>query len=310
MSKTLFPARISGAIEAEMRKLTGQALPLCAPNCRKKRLLPAFEQEDEPYKAEIAAGLAAELPISTYTCGDFTDLCKGPHACRTQVSSRPAKLISSAGAYWRGDEKPHAFKNLWHCCLFRTRRPLRPTSKSLNRQRPATTESFQGANSRSLPFMRMWRRAWFSAAKGHDGPYRAGGFLAQGAFEKGLYEIVQGPQLLRVETWQKSGHYDHYRENMYFTKIEEDEYGIKPMNCIGHMLIYRHDMRSYRDMPPALFRAWRSAQARKAACCTAFCAFGNSPRTMPTYSARARTAGRRDPRSHPPDSRFDESFGF
>ena len=67
------------------------------------------------------------------------------------------------------------------------------------------------------------------------------------------YDIVQGPQLLRVETWQRSGHYDHYRENMYFTQIDEDAYGIKPMNCIGHMLIYRHDLRSYRDLPQRYF---------------------------------------------------------
>lgn len=67
------------------------------------------------------------------------------------------------------------------------------------------------------------------------------------------YEIVQGPQLLRVETWQKSGHYDHYRENMYFTQIEEDTYGVKPMNCISHMLIYGNELHSYRDLPQRYF---------------------------------------------------------
>lgn len=238
------------AIEAEMRKIVGQALPFVRAELPKEEAIARFEQEDEPYKAEIAAGLAAELPISTYTCGDFTDLCKGPHVPDTSFI-KASKLISAAGAYWRGDEKNRMLSRIYGTAF--------PDAKAL----AAHLEKLEQAKARDhrklgrelslftfhedvAPGMVFW------LPKGMMVRTVLEDFWRREHLRRG-YEIVQGPQLLRVETWQKSGHYDHYRENMYFTKIEEDEYGIKPMNCIGHMLIYRHDMRSYRDMPQRYF---------------------------------------------------------
>ena len=99
------------------------------------------------------------------------------------------------------------------------------------------------------------------------------------------YQIVIGPTLLKTELWKRSGHFDHYRENMYFTEIDEQSYGIKPMNCLAHMLIYKSRIRSYRDLPLRYFELGTVHRHEKSACCTGCCGCGSSPRTMPTSSA-------------------------
>lgn len=245
-----FSSEDFAAIEAEMQKIITQCLPFVRQELPREEAIARFREEDEPYKAEIAAGLAADVPISTYACGDFTDLCKGPHVPNTSFI-KACKLVSAAGAYWRGDEKNPMLSRIYGTAF--------PDAKSLavhlerleqakarDHRKLGRDLSFFTFHEDVAPGMVFW------LPKGMMVRTVLEDFWRREHLRRG-YEIVQGPQLLRVETWQKSGHYDHYRENMYFTKIEDDEYGIKPMNCIGHMLIYRHDMRSYRDMPQRYF---------------------------------------------------------
>jgi len=96
--------------------------------------------------------------------------------------------------------------------------------------------------------------------------------------------MVMGPQILKVDLWKKSGHFDHYQENMYFTEVEEQSYGIKPMNCLAHMLIYKSKIRSYRDLPLRYFELGTVHRHEKTGFSTAFCGSGSSPRMMPISS--------------------------
>ena len=188
--------------------------------------------------------------VSLYTCGDFTDLCRGPHVPHTGFS-RASKILSAAGAYWRGDEKNPMLSRLYGTAF--------ADEKALN----AYLKQLEEAKRRD--HRKLGRELGFFTFHEDVAPgmvfWLPKGMLMRTILEdfwrrehlKRDYDLVQGPQLLRVETWQRSGHYDHYRQNMYFTQIEDDQYGIKPMNCISHMLIYRNDLRSYRDLPQRYF---------------------------------------------------------
>ena len=245
-----FSSEDFAAIEAEMKKIAAEGLPFVRDEVSRREAIERFEQENEPYKAEIAAGLAENVPISTYSCGGFTDLCKGPHVPDTGRTGA-FKLLSTAGAYWHGDEKNTMLSRIYGTAF--------PDEKALSTYL-AKLEDAKARDHRKLgreldfftfhedvaPGMVFW------LPKGMMVRTILEDFWRREHLRRG-YEIVQGPQLLRVETWQMSGHYDHYRENMYFTDIEDDKYGIKPMNCIGHMLIYQHDLRSYRDLPQRYF---------------------------------------------------------
>ena len=236
------------AIEEEMRKITAARLPFSREALPRDAALQHFRAAKENYKTEIIEGIDADT-VSLYSCGDFTDLCRGPHIPHTGFASA-VKLISVAGAYWRGDEKNKILSRIYGtafadekalaACLKQQEEAKRRDHRKLGRE--LKLFAFKDA----APGMVFWLPK---------------GMLVRSILEdfwrkehlKRDYGMVQGPQLLRVETWQKSGHYDHYRENMYFTGFEEDTYGIKPMNCIAHMLIYKNDLRSYRDLPQRYF---------------------------------------------------------
>lgn len=237
------------AIEAEMARIAQAAIPFEHKMLSKADALKLFESAGEKYKVELIENLP-DAEVGIYTCGDFTDLCRGPHAPHTGFASH-VKLLSTAGAYWHGDEK-NAMLSRIYGTAFAGKKAL---DEHLTRLEEAAKRDHRKLG-RELDYFRFEENVapgmvfWLPK-----------GMLVRTILEdfwrkehlKREYEIVQGPQLLRVETWQKSGHYDHYRENMYFSQIDEDAYGIKPMNCIGHMLIYRHAMRSYRDLPQRYF---------------------------------------------------------
>ncbi len=237
------------AIEAEMRRIADARLPFERSTMSKGDAVRKFSEMGENFKVEIINDIDAET-VSLYTCGDFTDLCRGPHAPHTGFT-RCAKLLSAAGAYWRGNEKNPMLSRLYGTAfaddkalkayLAQIEEAKRRDHRKLGRELKLFTFHEEVA-----PGMVFWLPK---------------GMLLRTILEdfwrrehlKRNYDIVQGPQLLRVETWQRSGHYDHYRQNMYFTQIEEDQYGIKPMNCISHMLIFKNDLRSYRDLPQRYF---------------------------------------------------------
>lgn len=237
------------AIEAEMVKIAASRQPFLHTVMDRDEAAAKFAAEGEIYKREICENLPAGN-VSIYQCGDFTDLCRGPHVPHTGFASA-VKLLSTAGAYWHGDEKNQMLSRIYGTAF--------ADKKSLD-QHLARLEEARRRDHRKLgrelryfdfeedvaPGMVFW------LPKGMLVRTILEDFWRKEHLRRG-YELVQGPQLLRVETWKKSGHYDHYRENMYFTSIEDDEYGIKPMNCIGHMLIYGHDLHSYRDLPKRFF---------------------------------------------------------
>lgn len=237
------------AIEAEMRKIIAAAQPFVRTDVPKEDAVRRFTDMGEAYKAEIIAEISADT-VSLYQCGDFVDLCRGPHI-PTTAFVRAFKLLSVAGAYWRGDEKNRMLSRIYGTAfadekglkdyLHRLEEAKRRDHRKLGREL-----SLFAFHEDVAPGMVFW------LPKGMLVRTILEDFWRKEHLKRG-YDIVQGPQLLRVETWQKSGHYDNYRENMYFTQIEDDAYGVKPMNCISHMLIYRNELHSYRDLPQRYF---------------------------------------------------------
>lgn len=237
------------AIEAEMQRIADAREPFTCKALPKAEAVEVFRNMGEVYKVELIESIDADT-VSLYTCGDFTDLCRGPHVPHTGFA-KAAKLMSVAGAYWRGDEK--------NCMLSRIYGTAFADQKALD----AYLKQLEEAKRRD--HRKLGRELSLFTFKEDVAPgmvfWLPRGMMVRTILEdfwrrehlKRGYEIVQGPQLLRVETWQKSGHYDHYRENMYFTQIEEDTYGVKPMNCISHMLIYGNELHSYRDLPQRYF---------------------------------------------------------
>lgn len=237
------------AIEAEMQRIADAREPFTCKVLPKAEAVEVFRNMGEVYKVELIESIDANT-VSLYTCGDFTDLCRGPHVPHTGFA-KAAKLMSVAGAYWRGDEKNRMLSRIYGTAfadqkaldayLKQLEEAKRRDHRKLGRELSLFTFKEDVA-----PGMVFWLpRGMMVRTILED-------FWRREHLKRG-YEIVQGPQLLRVETWQKSGHYDHYRENMYFTQIEEDAYGVKPMNCISHMLIYGNDLHSYRDLPQRYF---------------------------------------------------------
>ena len=237
------------AIEAEMQRIVNERLPFVRTTMSKADAIEKFSKMGENFKVEIIEGIEGDT-VSLYTCGDFTDLCRGPHVPHTGFS-KASKILSAAGAYWRGDEKNPMLSRLYGTAF--------ADEKALN----AYLKQLEEAKRRD--HRKLGRELGFFTFHEDVAPgmvfWLPKGMLMRTILEdfwrrehiKRNYDLVQGPQLLRVETWQRSGHYDHYRQNMYFTQIEDDQYGIKPMNCISHMLIYRNDLRSYRDLPQRYF---------------------------------------------------------
>ena len=237
------------AIEAEMKKIVSEAAPFERTVVSKKEAAELFAGMGETYKVEIINELPGDT-ATLYRCGDFIDLCRGPHIPDTG-RIKAFKLLSVAGAYWRGDEKNPMLSRIYATAfqdekalsayLFRLEEAKRRDHRKLGRE----LDLFD-FHEDVAPGMVFWH------PKGMLVRTIIEDFLRKEHLKRG-YEIVQGPQLLRRELWEKSGHYDNYRENMYFTVIDNDNYGIKPMNCLAHMLIFSSAVRSYRDLPVRYF---------------------------------------------------------
>ncbi len=237
------------AIEAEMQNIIKASLPFVRSEMSKDEAIKLFTDLGENFKVEIISDIEQDT-VSLYKCSEFLDLCRGPHIPHTGCI-KAVKLLSVAGAYWRGDEKNKMLSRIYGTAfadekalktyLHNLEEAKRRDHRKLGRELELFTFYEDVA-----PGMVFWLPK---------------GMLVRTILEdfwrkehlKRNYDIVQGPQLLRVETWQTSGHYDNYRENMYFTNIDDDAYGVKPMNCIAHMLIYKNTLRSYRELPQRYF---------------------------------------------------------
>ncbi len=233
------------AIEAEMRKIVAVGEPFTRREMSRDEALRFFGEKGESYKVELIQFLEADR-VSLYDLAGFTDLCRGPHLPHAGFA-KAVKLLSVAGAYWRGDEKNKMLSRIYGTAfadeveLKKYLHHLEEAKRRDHRKLGRELDLFD-FHEDVAPGMVFWH------PKGMMVRTILEDFLRKEHLKRG-YELVQGPQLLRRELWEKSGHYANYRENMYFTEIEGDAYGIKPMNCLAHMLIYGSHIRSYRDLP-------------------------------------------------------------
>lgn len=236
-------------IEAEMLKLASADAPFSCRMLSKAEARELFGSMNEQYKLELIEDLGADT-FSIYTNGAFVDLCRGPHVPSTG-HIKAVKLLSVAGAYWRGDEKNAQLQRIYGTA-FATPKELKAhlarleeAKKRDHRKLGAQLDLFSFSDEAGSGMVIWHPKGALIRAILED-------FERKEHLRRG-YSIVQGPQLLRRELWERSGHYDHYRQNMYFTEIDEQAYGIKPMNCLSHMLIYKSKLRSYRDLPLRMF---------------------------------------------------------
>ena len=237
------------AIEKEMRAIVAANVPFERSVMSKADAIALFSGKGETYKVEIIEELEADT-VSLYRCGDFLDLCRGPHIPSTGAV-KAFKLLSVAGAYWRGDEKRPMLSRIYGTA-FGDEKALKEhlnaleEAKRRDHRRLGKELGLFSFHEDIAPGMSFW------LPKGMMLRTVLEDFLVREHLKRG-YELVRGPQILRRELWERSGHYAHYRENMYFTEIEEDVHGVKPMNCVGHMLMYNETLHSYRDLPVRLF---------------------------------------------------------
>ncbi|MDY3982776.1 MAG: threonine--tRNA ligase [Veillonellaceae bacterium] len=232
-------------IEAEMHKIVKENYPITKEVMSRQEALDLFKSKKEDYKVELINDLPADAVISTYKQGDFIDLCAGPHLASTG-KVKAFKLQSLAGAYWRGNEKNKMLQRIYGTAFEKqaeldnyialleeaARRDHRKLGKELGlfvikEQGPGFPFFLPKGMALRNELENFWREVH------HD-------------FD---YEEVRTPIILNRQLWEQSGHWDHYRENMYTTKIDGEDYAIKPMNCPGGILVYENEPHSYRDLP-------------------------------------------------------------
>jgi threonyl-tRNA synthetase len=240
-------------IEGEMQRLSKEDIPIVRSELPAKAAAEKFSAMSESYKTEIIDDLIRDSGIdkvSLYTQGNFTDLCRGPHLPSTSKINH-FKLLSVAGAYWRGDEKNKMLQRIYATAFF--------SKKDLDKHLTMIEEAKKRDHRKLGKELRLFM---FDEEIGAGLPiYLPKGGTLRAVLEeferkehiKRGYEIVYCPTLLKKDVWVKSGHYENYKENMYFTEVDGGQYGIKPMNCVNHIVIYSSELRSYRDLPIRLF---------------------------------------------------------
>lgn len=233
------------AIEAEMKKIVKEDLKLERFVLPRQEAIDYVADQNETYKVELIEELPQDSEISFYKQGEFVDLCAGPHLPSTG-RVKAFKLLSLAGAYWRGDEKNKMLQRIYGISF--------PKKSQLD-EYLARLEEAKKRDHRKLGK----ELDLFSIHE--EGPgfpfFHPKGMVLRNILEdfwrlehiKRGYEEIKTPIILNQDLWKRSGHWDHYQENMYFTKIDENDYAVKPMNCPGSMIVYKRKMHSYRDLP-------------------------------------------------------------
>jgi threonyl-tRNA synthetase len=236
-------------IEATMAELAKAALPVERQVLSKDEALALFAGMGETYKLELIEAITDDT-VSMYRQGEFVDLCRGPHLPTTSFC-KAFKLTSIAGAYWRGDEKNRMLQRIYGTA-FPDRKQL---DEYLERLEEAKRRDHRKLG-RELDLFSFSDEVGAGFAIWHPKGAMLRTILEDFERREHLkrdYDIVVGPQILKTELWQRSGHYENYRENMYFTEVDEQSFGVKPMNCLAHMMIYKSQLRSYRDLPLRFF---------------------------------------------------------
>jgi threonyl-tRNA synthetase len=233
------------AIEKRMAEIAKRDLPVTREVWPRDKAVEFFHSIGEKYKAEIIASIPAGEDVSLYREGDFVDLCRGPHVPSTG-KLRVFKLMKVAGAYWRGDSKNEMLQRIYGTAWARKDEQdaylhmLEEAEKRDHRRIGKQLDLFHVQD--EAPGMVFWHpkgwTLWQQVEQYMRRVYRDNG-----------YQEVRGPLILDVSLWQRSGHWDNYRENMFFTASENRDYAVKPMNCPGHVQIFNSGLRSYRELP-------------------------------------------------------------
>ena len=233
-------------IEAEMKKIIKEALPLERFTLPREEALALMKEKEEPYKVELIEDLPEDEEISFYKQGEFTDLCAGPHLMNTKEVGKAYKLTSIAGAYWRGNEHNKMLTRIY------------ATAFAKKEELEAYITMMEEAKKRDHRKLGKELGLFMMHEAGPGFPF----FLPKGMVlkntlleywreihKKAGYVEISTPIILNRSLWETSGHWDHYKDNMYTTVIDEQDYAIKPMNCPGGVLVYASEPRSYRDLP-------------------------------------------------------------
>ena len=235
-----------GKIEAEMKKIIKEDLKIERFTKSREDAIAFMKEKGEPYKVELIEDLPEGEEISFYSQGEFVDLCAGPHLMSTKGVGKAFKIMSLAGAYWRGDEHNKMLTRLY------------ATAFGKKEELEAYITMMEEAKKRDHRKLGKELGLFMFAEEGPGFPF----FLPKGMTLKNTlidywreihlregYQEVSTPVILSRKLWETSGHWDHYKENMYTTVIDDEDYAIKPMNCPGGMLVYKSQPRSYRDLP-------------------------------------------------------------
>ncbi|MDX9745209.1 MAG: threonine--tRNA ligase [Syntrophales bacterium] len=238
-------------IEKRMRQIIAADHAFVRQEMSRDEAVAVFRERSEPYKIELLQDLPPDVEqVSLYRQGNYIDLCRGPHIPTTGMI-KAFKLLNVAGAYWRGDERNKMLQRIYGTG-FATQEDLKEYLQLLDEAKKRDHRRL----GRELDLFQVSEEAGAGLIifhpKGMLLRYIVEEWERKEHLKRG-YDMVMGPQILKVDLWKKSGHFDHYRENMYFTEVEEQLYGIKPMNCLSHMLIYKSKIRSYRDLPLRYF---------------------------------------------------------
>jgi len=243
--KTPFTPEDLDKIEAEMKKIAAEGLPVERSLMGRDAAVEFFKNKGEQYKAEIIASIPANEDLSLYSQGDFIDLCRGPHVPNTN-RLKSFKLMKVAGAYWRGDAKNEMLQRVYGTAWLNDKdlkaylTQLEEAEKRDHRKIGKALDLFHVQE--EGPGLVFWHpkgwALWQVVEQYMRRVYRQSG-----------YQEVRCPQVLDVTLWQKSGHWDNYKENMFFTESEKRTYALKPMNCPGHIQVFNHGLHSYRDLP-------------------------------------------------------------
>lgn len=232
-------------IEKEMQKIIKENIPVERFTMERDEAIAYFKEKNEPYKVELIEDLSKDAVISFFKQGDFTDLCAGPHVLSTG-KVKYIKLMSLAGAYWRGDEHNKMLQRIYGTAF--------PSKEELD----GYLNMLEEAKKRDHRKIGKQLDLFSIMEEGPGFPF----FFPKGMVlkniledywreihEKAGYQEIKTPMILNSELWKRSGHWDHYQENMYFTNIDDGEFAIKPMNCPGSMLCYKRKIYSYRELP-------------------------------------------------------------
>ena len=240
-----FTAENLGEVEKEMKKIVKEALPLERYTMSRDEAIALMKEKNEPYKVELIEDLPEDAELSFYRQGEYVDLCAGPHVANTSVV-KAFKLQSVAGAYWRGDENKQMLTRIYGTSF--------PKAADLD----AYLKRMEEARLRDHRKLGKELGLFAIMDEGPGFPF----FLPKGMVLKNVlidywrklhrrekYVEISTPMILSRKLWENSGHWDHYKDNMYTTVIDDEDYAVKPMNCPGGMLVYKVEPRSYKDLP-------------------------------------------------------------